>query len=114
MPNMSFALTTDQIRNRTKTVTRRLGWARLKAGDHITACVKCQGLKLGEKVEKITQLLVTDVRDEPLNAITKEDVAKEGFPNWEPTQFIEMFCQHNKCAPTQTVRRIEFEYWSYR
>ena len=32
MRNMSFMLTTDAVLNRTKTVTRRLGWARLAAG----------------------------------------------------------------------------------
>jgi len=31
--NISFALTTQQVRNRTKTVTRRAGWLFLKAGD---------------------------------------------------------------------------------
>jgi hypothetical protein len=32
MKHMSFALTTSQIRNRTKTVTRRMGWATAKRG----------------------------------------------------------------------------------
>jgi len=50
MRNMSFFLTTDQIRNKTKTVTRRDGWLFLKPGDIVQACVKCQGLKKGEKI----------------------------------------------------------------
>ena len=35
MRHMSFALTTKQIKSRTKTVTRRLGWTFLKPGDLI-------------------------------------------------------------------------------
>ena len=48
---MSFALTTEQVRNRTKTVTRRLGWATAKAGDIVQPIVKGQGLKKGERVD---------------------------------------------------------------
>ena len=59
--NMSFMLTTEQIRNRTKTVTRRLGWQFLKTGDVLNACVKCQGLKPGETVERLCQIRVTSV-----------------------------------------------------
>lgn len=35
MRNMSFALTTKQIINRTKTITRRFGWWFLRPGDKI-------------------------------------------------------------------------------
>lgn len=108
--NMSFALTTDQIRNRAKTVTRRLGWWKLQPGDIITACVKVMGLKKGERVEKLVQIRVIDVRSEPLNAITKADCEKEGFPKWEPERFVEMFAEANKCPHDATVNRIEFEY----
>ena len=40
MRNMSFALTTPQIMEGTKTVTRRVGWLRLKPGEK---CVLEQG-----------------------------------------------------------------------
>ena len=43
--NMSFAMTTEQIRARTKTVTRRFGWWFLKAGDQVWAVEKAMGLK---------------------------------------------------------------------
>jgi len=36
MRNMSFSLTTQQCREMTKDVTRRLGWAILKPGDPLT------------------------------------------------------------------------------
>ena len=38
--NMSFMITKEQVRNRTKTVTRRLGWAFLKPGDIVNAVEK--------------------------------------------------------------------------
>ena len=46
--NMSFALTTKQIEDETKDVTRRNGWWFLKPGDQIWAVEKCMGLKKGE------------------------------------------------------------------
>ena len=56
MRNMSFYHTTEQIRNRSKTVTRRLGWAFLKPGDRVRAIVKGRGLKKGQKVEPLAGL----------------------------------------------------------
>ncbi len=94
--NMSFSLTTEQVRNRQKTVTRRLGWRFLKPGDVLNACVKCMGLKKGEKIERICRIRVVDVMFEPLCFITLGDVIREGFPDWGPQDFIQMFCRHNK------------------
>lgn len=110
--NMSFALTTDQIRNRTKTVTRRLGWKFLKAGDLINACVKCMGLRPGEKVERLALLRVYSVRREPLRWIEREldGAALEGFPELSEWDFVERFCRHMKCDRNVEVTRIEFEY----
>ena len=109
--NMSFFITTDQIRNKTKTVTRRLGWKFLKLGDIINACVKCQGLKKGEKVEKICQIKVLSIRwGEPLYRVTQEDCILEGFPEMTPDDFIDMFVRHNKVWAMCPVNRIEFEY----
>ena len=114
-PNMSFMLTTDQVRARTKTVTRRLGWDHLKVGDVLNACVKCQGLKRGESIEKICQIRIVSVRPEPLNrlyskAYGRREVALEGFPEMTPMQFVAMFCEHMKADPYTIVNRIEFEY----
>jgi hypothetical protein len=131
MRNISFMLTTDQIRNRTKTVTRRLGWKNLKVGDRLQACVKCQGLKPGEKIEKLCVIRVTDVRKEPLNhlslhqhtGVLKVAIAAaydhaqalaeckaEGFPHLTPEQFVQMFMHEMKCPADQTITRIEFTY----
>lgn len=103
-------LTTEQIKNRTKTVTRRLGWKNLKRGDILQGCVKCQGLKKGEKLQKLAVIRVKFVDFEPLLNITKEDVAKEGFPEMSEWQFVKMFCQEMRCEPERAVTRIEFEY----
>ena len=110
MRNMSFSITTQPVRNRTKTVTRRLGWWFLSPGDIVMACVKCRGLRKGEKIERITPIRILRTYGEPLNKITKEDCTKEGFPYMEPTDFIEMFCTHNKCDQGIKINRIEFEY----
>ncbi len=111
--NMSFFLTTQQMRDRTKTVTRRLGWKFAKSGDVINACVKCQGLKAGETVEGICQIVVTSVRFEPLNRIYDEGprgCSLEGFPEMSPREFVTMFCDAMKCRPAEQVTRIEFEF----
>jgi hypothetical protein len=109
--NMSFQMTTEQYVNRTKTVTRRMGWLFAKVGDTCNGVEKCQGLKKGEKIKKLGQHKLVDVRREPLNAVTPEDVIREGFPNMTVEQFISFYCKgHKGCTPTTEVSRIEFEY----
>lgn len=108
--NMSFALTTDQVRNRTKFVTRRFGWWFLEPGDIVNACVKCMGLKKGETVDKICQIRIVSTRPEPLFKVTKEECVLEGFPDYEPEDFIDMLRDHYKCSPEEVANRIEFEY----
>lgn len=108
--NMSFFLTTLQIGQRTKTITRRMGWRFLKPGDEINAVVKAQGLKKGEKVKRLARLRVVSVRREGLHLITQDDVGREGFQYLSPLDFVEMFAEHNRCEPTAEVTRIEFEY----
>lgn len=115
--NMSFMLTTAQIRDRTKTVTRRLGWHTIKRGDKLVACKKCMGLKKGETVERLATLHVIDVRHEPLDTLLSDphygavELSREGFPGMTPSEFVRMFCQHNNgCGPGVMVTRIEFVY----
>ena len=108
--NMSFMLTTEQVRNRTKTVTRRNGWAFLRPGDIVNAVEKGQGLKKGEKVKRICQVRILKTNEVWLDYITQEDVIAEGFLNLDPQGFIRMYCKANKCSPVHKVNRIEFEY----
>ena len=108
--NMSFMLTTQQFKDKTKTVTRRLGWHFLKPGDVVNGCEKCQGLKKGEKINKLGQIRIISTKLEPLNEITQEDCVKEGFSGLMPAEFVAMFCKHMKCKAGSLVNRIEFEY----
>ena len=108
--NMSFQLTTQQVKNESKSVTRRFAWWFLKPGDVLNACEKCMGLKKGEKINKLKTIRVISTRKEPLSAITKEDCILEGFPEMEPQDFINMLTRHYKCEPDKPVNRIEFEY----
>ena len=121
MKNISFMLTTDQIKNRTKTVTRRVGWLTAKPGDLLQGVVKGMGLKAGEKVEKLAVIRVVSVRREKLRAMLDDAVygsreaASEGFGDhprlcW-PASFIKFFCEsHDHCTSETEVTRIEFEY----
>lgn len=110
--NISFALTTDAIVMRRKTVTRRLGWKLLKPGDVLNACVKCMGLKPGEKIQRLGAIRVVSVRIERLDQIIDEPngTEREGFPGMTGEDFVAMFCRHMKCKPNHDVTRIEFEY----
>jgi hypothetical protein len=110
---ISFMLTKPQIRERRKTVTRRLGWRSLRAGTLLMGVEKRQGIKPGESVRELAVIIVTDVREEPLSWILREGKAgaeAEGFGWMSPEGFVSMFCQHMKCDPDAIVQRIEFRY----
>lgn len=109
MRRMSFSLTERQLLDGTKTVTRRLGWANLRPGQKVLAVRKTRGLRKGERQEPLAVIVVRDVRRERLDAITAEDVVREGFPDLSPDEFVTMFCEHMRCDPTTYVTRIEFE-----
>lgn len=110
MRNISFMLTVQQFKDRTKTVTRRNGWIFLKVGDQLMGCEKCQGLKKGEKINRLGPIEVVSFRRESLDAITQEDVIREGFPEMTPADFVAMYTKHNKCKPSTIVTRIEYKY----
>lgn len=116
MRSISFALTTEQIRNRSKTVTRRLGWDHLKPGTLLQGVVKGMGLKKGESPEKLAVIVVTDVRREYLDEMENRlrygagECRNEGFPEMAGDQFVAMFCRHMGVKPSTEVTRIEFRY----
>ena len=108
---MSFALTTEQMRKRRKTVTRRLGWWDLEPGELVCAVEKSQGLRKGEKVRRITVIRILNTRAEALDRIDAWDVEREGFPGMSPARFIDEFCRsHKGCKPHTVINRIEFEF----
>jgi hypothetical protein len=122
MRYMSFALTEQQMHDRIKTVTRRLGWLKLKVGDQVQPARKCMGLRRGESIELIgSPIEIVGVRREPLRLLTDmlgygyEEIEKEGFaehPTYRfPSEFVAMFCaSHRGCTPNSVVTRIEFRY----
>ena len=116
MRMISFALTTEQFVNGTKDVTRRLRWKKLEPGAYLMGVEKAMGLKRGEKVRRLGPIKVLDVRRERLDAITAEDVKREGFPELGVLGFMAMFCKHQPgVMPDTELTRIEFErvgpYW---
>lgn len=114
--NISFSLTTPQFLAGTKTVTRRLGWEKVRAGDVLRAVEKCMGLKKGEKMKPLGLIHIISVGREPLSAIELyprygiEEVAREGFPDLTAAEFIHFFCSaHTGCFPEREITRLEFE-----
>ncbi len=114
-------LTQPQIKARTKTVTRRLGWKSLKPGTLLMGAEKCQGLGKGGKIKTLGLIRVTDVRQESLFRMVEDldygfaETVAEGFdrphPNFWPGTFVELFCaSHRGCTPQTEVTRIQFEY----
>lgn len=107
---MSFALTERQLCDGSKDVTRRLGWANVRAGDELVAVRKAMGLRKGEKQVELGTVRVVAVSTEPLSSITAEECRREGFPLLSPAGFVELFCKANGCLPDALVRRIEFAF----
>lgn len=112
--NISFAMTTEQILNRSKTVTRRDGWLHVKAGDLLRPVDRVMGFKKGERSQPLLPdgwlIEVVDVRREPLDAITPEDVVREGFPDLTPAEFVAKYRKHGDKAADGKVARIQFKY----
>lgn len=113
---IAFSLTTPQVRAQTKTVTRRLHWEFAKVGDRLRAVVKAMGRKPGEPLVDLGTIEIVDVRREQLDTITREDCAREGFPEMTPAQFVRFFQRnHDKGLGIDAyavVTRIEFRYIS--
>lgn len=115
---MSCSLTTEQVRARTKTVTRRHvdSWRDLKAGDRLVLIEKGMGLKKGEKQVVLAEVEVVSVRVEPLAFFDKSEAAAEGFPDAEPGWFEEFWLRSHgykvgsREAMTAQCRRIEWRY----
>lgn len=120
MRHISFALTTAQIRDQSKTVTRRMGWMRLKPGELLQPVRKAQGLKKGERVQTIgAPIRVISVTPERLDAmryqplaVQREELAREGCAHtcddWQ--DFMSRYFYPQGVKVDQVLTRIEFEY----
>lgn len=114
MRMMSFSLTIDAVVRRQKTVTRRSvsTWGRLQPGDRLRAVDKAMGLRKGQHPRELAIIEVVSVRVERLDAITDDDVAREGLEGGltPAAWFVAMYAKHADCKPSDLVRRIEFRY----
>ena len=113
MRRMSFALTKEQVRNQTKTVTRRRPetWIDLVAGDLLQPVEKAQGLRKGERQVLIGgPVQVTSVWLERLDRAGPDEPRLEGFPDMILEDFLALERKANGCQNDDYVRRIEFEY----
>jgi hypothetical protein len=114
---MSVAYTADAVIDRTKTVTRRLGWKDLKPGDKLWLCRKVMGRRKGEPLERLAHVEVLSVRRESLAELTerttygRQEMAREGFPGMDPAEFIRTyFTDAQGIAPDAEVTRIKWRY----
>lgn len=108
MRSISFMLTKRQFLDRSKTVTRRLGWWDVKPGQRLRAVEKSMGLAKGQRQVGLGVIEIKSTRAEILNTIDQSEVIREGFPDLTPEQFVEFFVRSAACAPDATVNRIEF------
>lgn len=110
---MSVSYTEQAVLERRKTVTRRLGWTFLKAGDRLTLCRKVMGRKPGEPLVRLAEVEVVSVERVPLRYINAPDVRREAVPGMEdadPDEWVRWFCEHMRCTPYTEVTRIEWRY----
>lgn len=117
MKLMSFSATTAQCWGRTKTETTRNDWVNLQPGELIQQIEKGQGLPKGAHVKKIHVIQIVSTRFEPLDKIItcpeygRRNMIREGFPDMDPADFVEMYCKMNSCKPNHLVNRISFRYY---
>lgn len=81
MRNLSFSATTEQVRQRRKFVSRRgnkkgPAWKNLKPNEHLMGVEKCQGLKKGEHVKQLEEIVTLDAAPERLDEIIQRPVRK--------------------------------------
>ncbi len=118
MRNMSFALTEQQVLDRIKGVTRRMGWLMLQPGHLVQPVRKGMGLQPGEKIVRLgPPIRIVSAHREPLRKMLDDigygsrECVLEGFVKMHPVDFVEMFCKtHRGCAPQTIITRIEFSY----
>ncbi len=107
----SFRYTWPQMLDRSKTVTRRLGWRWAKPGTLVLPVYQAMGRRAGEPLVHLDwPIEVISSTWEPLQQITQADVVAEGFPDLEPAGFVVMFCNHMGGYPGDLVNRFHFRH----
>lgn len=109
---MAMTHTEPAVRDRTKTVTRRTGWAHLREGERLTLCRKVRGREPGEPLVRLAEVEVVSVRRERLSAMPADDVAREGFGPMAVDEFLAVFRRTNRlpAGADPEVTRIEWRY----
>ena len=119
MRHMSFTRTPQQMRDGTKTVTRRHpdAWKNLHSDETVQPVLRTQGLQKGERHEFLCppiEIISNEV--EPIAAITIEEVISEGFPDLTVHEFLALLRSTGAIAvvghspPREFTRRIEFRH----
>lgn len=127
MRNMSYRLTKRQFLDGSKDITRRDGWAFLKAGEHYTGVEKSQGLKKGEKIvylgqcicisnepERVDEIIKRPIRSDqfPVTGRMRTEMEREGFPDMSAEEFVEWFCDERDLDRSDEIQRIRFEHYN--
>jgi hypothetical protein len=108
---MSVAFTEDAVVARSKTVTRRKGWAFLKPGDRLTLCRKVMGRKKGEPLVRVAEVEVVSVRRERLAHVdVAGELEREGCGHMGATEFITAYFEPQGIHALDNVTRIEWRY----
>ena len=105
----------EQVKARTKDVTRRTGWLRLQTGDVLQPVEKCMGIPKGYSVIRIGgPIRVRSVLREILRRLLDDEAygqsecIREGFPDLAPMQFVEFFCStHRGCTADTELTRAD-------
>jgi hypothetical protein len=115
MRRMSFPDTAPEVRERLQTVTRRLGWRFVKAGDVIQAVEFESNSSRSPRVLGI--LRVRGVRVESLSRLVtdatyaEDELPREGRPCWSRDHFIATFLRRHRLKHANVdITRIEFDY----
>lgn len=109
-------MTTDAVRDRTKTVTRRqiATWSQLRPGDRLTLVEKAQGVPKGQKQVVLAEVEIVAVRIEPIQGVWVESgaCAAEGLPGMSPFDFTRFWLKsHGYDSDVNPLcRRIEWRY----
>jgi hypothetical protein len=127
MRAISCSHTDRAVLERSKDVTRRVGWLFLVEGAKLRVVKKAMGLKKGERQERLAVVRVTRVSKEPLSALLddpsygREELIREGVHDHpmvrgSPERFCAWFltCVAARLRPTlrTPLTRIQWEYLS--
>jgi hypothetical protein len=121
---MSFTRTPQQMRDGTKTVTRRHpdAWKNLHSDETVQPVLRTQGLQKGERHEFLCPPIeIISNGIQPLSAITADEVIREGFPGLGVSEFVDLLERSGAIASMSVMtpdgpriikmaRRIEFRH----